>query len=142
MQMCDRCKHKYKDGGEEPCNRCTECFTPYSEGSDKELKLMYEEPEYVMKDDVIALLAELGGCDATDEYDRGWDNAITGAINSVSEMKGYEIKMLEEYLQEYEKAVAEKDWKEVSRIERELASLGMDKLTLSVLMKERKKSRK
>lgn len=142
MQMCNRCKHKYKEGHEEPCVRCTECGVPYIEGSDDELNLMYEEPVYVMKDDVIALLAELSGSDAKNEYDRGWDNAITGAINNVREMRGYEIKMLEEYLQEYEKAIAGKEWKEVSRIERELASLGMDKLTLSVLIKERKKSRK
>lgn len=47
--------------------------------------------------------------------------------------------MLEEYISEYEAALAAKDWKTVSRIERELAGLGMDKLTLSVLVAERKK---
>ena len=47
--------------------------------------------------------------------------------------------MLEEYIINYEKAIAEKDWKTVSRIERELASLGMDKMTLSILVEERKK---
>ena len=50
--------------------------------------------------------------------------------------------MLEEYIADYEKALSEKDWKKVSRIERELASLGMDKMTLNVIVEERKKSRK
>ena len=50
--------------------------------------------------------------------------------------------MLEQYMDEYESAVAARDWKAVSRIEKELASLGMDKITLSVLINERKKSRK
>lgn len=50
--------------------------------------------------------------------------------------------MLEDYISEYEAALEEKDWKAVSRIERELASLGMDKMTLSVLVAERKNNEK
>ena len=47
--------------------------------------------------------------------------------------------MLEEYIINYEAALEAKDWKAVSRIERELASFGMDKITLSILVAERKK---
>lgn len=50
--------------------------------------------------------------------------------------------MLEEDIARYEKALEAMDWETVSRIERELAGLGIDKMTLSVLIMERKKSRK
>lgn len=45
-------------------------------------------------------------------------------------------------LEEYEKALDAKDWKTVARIEKDLARLGMDKLTLSILVNERKKTKK
>lgn len=47
--------------------------------------------------------------------------------------------MLEEYIRQYEDAVAAGDKVTVKRIERELGSLGMDRATLLVLIKERRK---
>lgn len=47
--------------------------------------------------------------------------------------------MLEDWLVDYEKAIADKNWDKVARIEREMASLGVDKCTLIILVEERKK---
>ena len=43
--------------------------------------------------------------------------------------------MLTEYIKRYKKAIAEGDEKTMRRIERELASLGMDAYTLKTLAK-------
>ena len=43
MVACESCKHKDKDGHEEPCIGCRECGVPYIEGTDRELKNFYEE---------------------------------------------------------------------------------------------------
>ena len=43
--------------------------------------------------------------------------------------------MLTDYIEKYRKAVAEDDKKAMRRIERELASLGMDARTLKILEK-------
>ena len=45
MIQCQTCKHKDKDGHEEPCVRCKECGVPYIEGTDAELEDMYEPLE-------------------------------------------------------------------------------------------------
>ena len=45
--------------------------------------------------------------------------------------------MLSEYIEAYKKAMAEKNEKEMARIEKDLAKLGMDRMTLRVLAKER-----
>lgn len=50
--------------------------------------------------------------------------------------------MLEDYIEEYEKAMLSGDKKKMAKIEKELATLGMDKYTLAVLIKERKKTKK
>ncbi len=47
--------------------------------------------------------------------------------------------MLEDYIRQYEEAVAAEDKATVKRIERELGSLGMDRATLLVLVKDRRK---
>lgn len=47
--------------------------------------------------------------------------------------------MLEDYIRQYEEAVAAGNKNVMKRIERELGSLGMDRATLLVLVKERKK---
>lgn len=44
--------------------------------------------------------------------------------------------MLGEYIEQYKKAMEEGDKKEMERIEKDLAKLGMDKMTLMLLAKE------
>lgn len=47
--------------------------------------------------------------------------------------------MLEDYIRQYEEALKKGDEKTKRRIEKELASLGMDLMTLRILVRERKK---
>ncbi len=47
--------------------------------------------------------------------------------------------MLEEYIRKYEEAVTAGNKAVTKRIERELESLGMDRATLLILVKERRK---
>lgn len=47
--------------------------------------------------------------------------------------------MLEEYIRQYEAALAAGDKKTMKRIEKDLSVLGMDLATLSVLVRERRK---
>lgn len=44
--------------------------------------------------------------------------------------------MLDEYIKAYKEAMQTGDEKEMKRIERDLASLGMDRMTLRMLAKE------
>ena len=44
--------------------------------------------------------------------------------------------MLQEYIEAYKKAMKNKDEKEMKRIEKDLAQLGMDRMTLMLLVKE------
>ncbi len=44
--------------------------------------------------------------------------------------------MLAEYIERYKEALKNKDKKEQERIEKDLQKLGMDKMTLMVLVKE------
>lgn len=44
--------------------------------------------------------------------------------------------MLDDYIQDYIRATKENDKKSMDRIERDLRKLGMDKLTLKVLVNE------
>ena len=53
-----------------------------------------------------------------------------------------EDEMLEEYIRQYEEAVAAGDRAAMKRIERELGILGMDRATLLVLVNERRKEAK
>ena len=50
--------------------------------------------------------------------------------------------MLEEYIRQYEEAVAAGDRAAMKRIERELGILGMDRATLLVLVNERRNEAK
>lgn len=45
MTQCFSCKYRDLDGHEEPCIGCKECGIPYIEGTDRELKDMYEEAD-------------------------------------------------------------------------------------------------
>lgn len=40
-------------------------------------------PEYIERDEILNRLIEIGGCDATDEWDKGYDGAIDAAISIV-----------------------------------------------------------
>ena len=41
----------------------------------------------VYRKDVEQMLAELGGCDATEEWERGWDEAIDAAMDELRKVK-------------------------------------------------------
>lgn len=40
-------------------------------------------PEYIERDEILHKLIEIGGCDATDEWDKGYDGAIDAAISII-----------------------------------------------------------
>lgn len=40
---------------------------------------------------ILLRLHQIGGCDATDKYSKGWDDAITEAIRIVEEEMGISI---------------------------------------------------
>lgn len=40
-------------------------------------------PEYIERDEILHRLIEIGGCDATDEWNKGYDGAIDAAISIV-----------------------------------------------------------
>lgn len=46
---------------------------------------------------------EAGGCDATDEYSRGYDDAVTLALNILLEETGYMIEDIPDYGEDEEK---------------------------------------
>ncbi len=41
----------------------------------------------VYRKDVEQMLAELGGCDASEEWEKGWDEAIDTALNELRKVK-------------------------------------------------------
>lgn len=43
--------------------------------------------EFVKKEAVYEMLNKLGGCDAQDDYSKGWDAAIDSAIDSLDKLK-------------------------------------------------------
>ena len=42
--------------------------------------------DFVKRQDVYEMLNNIGGCGATDEYFKGWDAAIDGAINELEKL--------------------------------------------------------
>lgn len=51
----------------------------------------YQKAEEVRKEtarDCLKILHSIGGCDATDDYSRGWDNAINEAYKEISDKYG------------------------------------------------------
>ena len=40
-------------------------------------------PEYIERDEILQRLNEIGGCDATDEWAKGYDSAIDAAISII-----------------------------------------------------------
>lgn len=42
--------------------------------------------DLIIKDKVLEILKNLGGCDAKDEYSKGWDDAIDAAYNDVGNL--------------------------------------------------------
>lgn len=49
MVQCEFCKHKEKDGHEEPCIRCKECGVPYIEGAEYPLEDKFETAKKISK---------------------------------------------------------------------------------------------
>lgn len=51
----------------------------------------YRKAEEVRKEtarECLKILHNIGGCDATDDYSRGWDNAINEAYKEISDKYG------------------------------------------------------
>lgn len=48
--------------------------------------------EYIRKENVIQLLSALGGCDASDEWSKGFDAAISTAIDDVHAMPAADVQ--------------------------------------------------
>ena len=44
------------------------------------------EKEYIEREAIIRKLNEIGGCDASDEWDKVWDMAIDTAVNAVERL--------------------------------------------------------
>ena len=42
--------------------------------------------DFVKRQDVYEMLNNIGGCNAADEYFKGWDAAIDGAINELEKL--------------------------------------------------------
>lgn len=42
--------------------------------------------EYIERETIIEKLNEIGGCDATDDWGKGWDKAIDAAIEAVMQI--------------------------------------------------------
>lgn len=58
------------------------------------------EDNYISKSFVIKVakrIHEAGGCDATDEYSKGYDDAVTLALNILLEETGYVIEDILDY---------------------------------------------
>lgn len=54
-------------------------------------KAGYRKAEEVRKEtarECLKILHNIGGCDATDDYSRGWDNAINEAYKEISDKYG------------------------------------------------------
>ena len=45
-------------------------------------------------ENILLKLHNIGGCDAKDDYDKGWDRAITSAIEIVEEETGVKLDSL------------------------------------------------
>ena len=52
--------------------------------------------DLISKDKVLDILKNLGGCDAQDEYSKGWDDAIDAAYNDVGNLPSVESFTKEE----------------------------------------------
>lgn len=58
-------------------------------------------PELIDKNELYEKLEELGGCDAKEEYFRGWDDAITAAIEQLDEMPTAEPRELSKIISDF-----------------------------------------
>ena len=54
--------------------------------------------EFISKDKAIKLLEILGGCDASDEYSKGYDEAISAAIYDVRAMKPADVQPISRWI--------------------------------------------
>ena len=52
--------------------------------------------DLISKDKVLDILKNLGGCDAQDEYSKGWDDAVDMADNDIGNLPSVELFTREE----------------------------------------------
>lgn len=67
---------------------------------------MKEKDELIRKSDVYEMLHSLGGCDADNQYDRGWDDAVSNAIEELNLIHGKKItrkQITQKVIRMYEK---------------------------------------
>lgn len=82
--------------------------------------------DLIKRSDVEQMLTALGGCDAIDEYDKGWDKAIDAAIIELGELDSANERIVDaieniiKHFSECQNDAIEK-WKEC----RESESLGI-----------------
>lgn len=49
------------------------------------------EKEYIEREIIIKKLNEIGGCDASDEWGKGWDKAIDTAVKAVEKLPATDV---------------------------------------------------
>lgn len=47
--------------------------------------------EYIDRETIIRKLNEIGGCDASDEWSKGWDKAIDTAVKAVEKLPAVDV---------------------------------------------------
>lgn len=52
------------------------------------------EKEYISRETVIKKLNEIGGCDATDDWGKGWDKAIEVAVKAAEELPAADVALV------------------------------------------------
>lgn len=49
------------------------------------------EKEYIEREAIIEKLNEIGGCDAADDFSKGWDKAIDAAIKEIKKLPAADV---------------------------------------------------
>lgn len=52
------------------------------------------EKEYIDREAIIKKLNEIGGCDASDEWSKGWDKAIDTAVKAVEILPNSDVALV------------------------------------------------
>ncbi|MGN0585854.1 MAG: hypothetical protein ACI4JF_01095 [Oscillospiraceae bacterium] len=59
--------------------------------ANRDRRLTMAEKEYIERETVYEELNDIGGCDATDDWPKGWDKAIDAAINIIEDMPAADV---------------------------------------------------
>lgn len=74
--------------------------------------------DLISRQTVLEMLHNLGGCDATDDFDKGWDKAIKAAIRNLDKIPtAYDVDTVVEKLQDLVRhCVYMHDWSGQSKV--------------------------